>query len=99
MLAYAPAVDSADRVAKAVASKDNHKPGATAPRAWAARIVSVSGANVHAGADGKAPIVAVLPAGSIVTVVKCTLWCEIVGDGKRGFVFKSLLRTAGATRT
>jgi hypothetical protein len=99
VLAYAPAADSTDRGAKVVAGKDNHEQGAIAPTAWAARIASVSGVNVHAGADGKATIVAVLPAGSIVTVVKCTLWCEILADGKRGFVFKSFLRTIGATST
>jgi len=71
-----------------------------APTAGAARIVSVSGAYVRAGADGKTPIVAVLSAGSVVTVVKCTtLWCEIVADDKRGFVFKTFLSTLGATRT
>lgn len=36
-----------------------------------------------------ADTVAVLPAGAKVTLVSCSSWCEIVADGKRGYVYKS----------
>jgi uncharacterized protein YraI len=48
---------------------------------------------MRAGADNKAPIVTALQAGTRVTIVKCKFWCEIVADGKRGFVFQSVLET------
>jgi len=32
-----------------------------------------------------------LPGGTKVELVSCTAWCEIVADGKRGFVYKSFL--------
>jgi hypothetical protein len=99
MLAYAPAADLVDRRAKVVAGKANDKPAAKGPKPGPARVVSwVSWVNVHASADNKAPAVTALPAGSMVTIVKCTSWCEIVADGKRGFVRKSFLTTIGADR-
>lgn len=36
-----------------------------------------------------ADTVAVLSAGTKVTLVSCSSWCEIVADGKRGYVYKS----------
>lgn len=36
-----------------------------------------------------ADTVAVLAAGTKVTLVSCSSWCEIVADGKRGYVYKS----------
>ena len=95
-LGYAPAAGPVDRGAKAIASKGFDKPPATALKPAAARVVS--SVNMRAGADNKAPIVTALPAGSRVTIVRCKFWCEIVADGKRGFVFKSFLMTTGATR-
>ena len=95
-LAYAPAAGPVDRGAKAIASKGYDKPPATALKPAAALVVS--SVNMRAGADNKAPIVTALRAGTRVTIVKCKFWCEIVADGKRGFVFKSFLMTTGATR-
>ena len=90
VLAYAPAAVSADRGAKAIATK-GYKPPAIALKPAAARVVS--SVNMRASADNKAPIVTALPAGSRVTIVKCKSWCEIVADGKRGFVLQSFLET------
>ena len=97
VLAYAPAADPPGRRAKAVAGKGNDRPAAKASQPAAARVVSeVPWVSVRASADNRAPTVTVLLAGSLVTVVKCTSWCEIVVDGKRGFVLKSFLRATGA---
>ena len=90
VLAYAPAAVSADRGAKAIASK-GYKPPAITLKPAEARVVS--SVNMRASADNKAPIVTALPAGSRVTIVKCKSWCEIVADGKRGFVLQSFLET------
>ena len=53
--------------------------------------------NMRASADSRAATVKVLQAGSIVTVVQCKFWCEIVADGKRGFVYKSFVKASGDT--
>jgi hypothetical protein len=95
-LGYVPAAGPVDRGAKTIASNGFDKPPATALKLAAARVVS--SVNMRAGADNKAPIVTALQAGTRVTIVKCKFWCEIVADGKRGFVFKSFLMTTGATR-
>ena len=93
-LAYAPTADPVDRGAKAFAGKGDDKTAAKAPKAGSARIVSW--VNMRASADNKAATVKVLPAGSVVTVVQCSYWCEIVADGKRGFVYKRFLQSTGA---
>ena len=92
-LAYAPTVDPVDRGARAFASKGEEKTAAKTPKSGSARVVSW--VNMRAGADNNAATVKVLQAGSIVTVVRCSYWCEIVADGKHGFVFKSFLKSTG----
>jgi uncharacterized protein YraI len=47
--------------------------------------------NMRTTPDNKSVTVKVLQAGSIVTVVQCKFWCEIVADGKHGFVYKRFL--------
>ena len=95
MLAYAPTTDPVDHGAKAFASRGEVKAAAKAPKSGAARVVSW--VNMRVSADNAAATVKVLPAGSVVTVVQCSYWCEIVADGKRGFVFKNFLKSTGAT--
>jgi hypothetical protein len=92
-LAYAPTADPIDRGAKAFADKGEDKTAAKAPLAGSARVVSW--VNMRASADNNAATVKVLPTGSLVTVVQCSYWCEIVADGKRGFIFKKFLKSAG----
>jgi hypothetical protein len=98
VLAYAPAAEPTDLGAAAFAGKSNDKPAAKAgpgPSAGVARVTAW--VNMRASADNKAATVKVLSAGSIVTIVQCQYWCEIVADGKRGFVYKSFLKTSGDT--
>jgi len=94
VLAYASAADQADRAAKAVASKGKAKLIAEVPKPGAARVVSP--VSMRASADSKARAVKGLAAGSLVTVIECKSWCEIVAAGKRGFVLRSFLTTTGA---
>jgi hypothetical protein len=95
VLAYAPSSEPVDRGATALAGKGDAKVGAKPPTSGSARVVSW--VNMRSSADNKAATVKVLPAGSVVTVVQCNFWCEITADGKRGFVYKSFLKTTGST--
>jgi hypothetical protein len=94
VLAYAPSADLVDRGANAIASKGNDKRATSTPKPVPARVVSW--VIMRATADNNAPAMRALPDGSMVTIVKCKSWCEIVADSKRGFVPKSFLTTTGA---
>jgi hypothetical protein len=98
-LAYAPASEPIDHGAKALASKGGSKDAkaAAGPDAGAAQVTSW--VNMRASADNKAATVKVLQAGSVVTIVECKFWCEIVADGKRGFVYKHFLKPTGQSAT
>ncbi|MDF2997401.1 MAG: type 3 domain protein [Xanthobacteraceae bacterium] len=54
-----------------------------------------SGVTMRSGPDNKAGAVGTLKTGQKVDLVACKLWCEVVADGKRGFVFKKFVE-AGA---
>lgn len=53
-----------------------------------------SGVTMRAGADNKAAAIGTLKTGQQVQLVGCKLWCEVIADGKRGFVFNKFLATA-----
>lgn len=63
------------------------RPGSPAP--GPARITS--GVKLRGNPDNGAPTVGLLKTGDRVQVVQCKGWCEVVVDGKRGFVFKKFL--------
>jgi hypothetical protein len=99
-LAYAPAADPVDRAAKAILAKAKYKPAAKGPKPGPGRIVSwANWVNLRASADNQSESVMMLSAGSTVTILKCASWCEIVADGKHGFVLKSLLSGTGTGTT
>jgi len=50
-----------------------------------------SGVRLRGNPDNGAPTIGMLKAGDPVQVVQCKGWCEVVADGKRGFVFKKFL--------
>jgi hypothetical protein len=52
----------------------------------------ISGANMRAGPSNGQPVLATIPGGSSVEVVKCHHWCEVVFTGQRGWVYKSFVR-------
>ena len=58
-------------------------------RSGPARITS--GVKLRGNPDNGAPTVGLLKTGDRVQVVQCKGWCEVVVDGKRGFVFKKFL--------
>jgi hypothetical protein len=49
---------------------------------------------MRAGPAKRAGQIAVVPAKSPVTVLGCKSWCEIVYNGKRGFVYKRFVRNS-----
>lgn len=85
MVAAAP--EATLPAAAAVAAPKNLAAGSPAP--GLAKITS--GVRLRGNPDNGAPTVAMLKAGDHVQVVQCKGWCEVVADGKRGFVFKKFL--------
>lgn len=51
--------------------------------------------NMRAGPDNEAAVVAVIAAGSSVYVTSCKFWCEVVFDGKRGWVYNEYINGVG----
>lgn len=56
-----------------------------------------SAVTMRTGPRKGAPAMATLKGGQQVELVSCDSWCEIVADGKRGFIYKSYLN-AGARK-
>jgi uncharacterized protein YraI len=50
---------------------------------------------MRAKPDNAGTALLTIPAKSQVQVVSCKGWCEIVYNGKRGFVFKKFLQNGG----
>lgn len=65
----------------------------------------VKGANMRARPKSGSGIVTVVPKGAAVQLVSCKVWCEIVYNGQRGYVFKDFVgggtsaSTAKSTKT
>lgn len=51
-----------------------------------------SGVNMRAGPGNGQAVVATIPAGSPIQVVKCAHWCEVIFAGQRGWVYKTFIR-------
>jgi hypothetical protein len=100
-LAYAPVPAPNDPVARsffgkggsddtaAAAPKKSTTAAIPAPSAGKAKVVMA--VNMRAKPDNDSPSIKILGAGARVQVVKCDGWCEVVAEGKRGYVFKKFL--------
>lgn len=53
------------------------------------------GVNMRAGPDNNAATITVLPAKTAVDVISCKQWCEVVFNGKRGWVYKTFVQRGG----
>jgi hypothetical protein len=53
---------------------------------------AISGVNMRAGPDNGQPVLATIPRGSPIEVIKCTHWCEVIFAGQRGWVYKTFIR-------
>jgi uncharacterized protein YraI len=51
-----------------------------------------SGVNMRAGPSNGQPVLATIPQGSPVEVIKCRHWCEVIFAGQRGWVYKIFIR-------
>jgi hypothetical protein len=51
-----------------------------------------SGVNMRAGPSNRQPVLATIPRGSSIEVVKCSQWCEVIFAGQRGWVYKTFIR-------
>lgn len=85
----ATAPDVAVAAPKKVAVAPSKSASAGSPAPGLARITSA--VKLRGNPDNGAPTVGLLKAGEQVQVVQCKGWCEVVVDGKRGFVFKKFL--------
>jgi hypothetical protein len=47
--------------------------------------------NMRAGPDNSAPVILVVPGKRHVEVIACDFWCEVVYDGKRGWIYKGFV--------
>lgn len=53
---------------------------------------TISGVNMRAGPSNGQPVLATIPRGSPIEVVKCGQWCEVIFAGQRGWVYKTFIR-------
>jgi hypothetical protein len=52
---------------------------------------ATSGVNMRAGPGNSQPVLATIPRGSPIEVVKCGHWCEVIFAGQRGWVYKTFI--------
>jgi SH3-like domain-containing protein len=48
--------------------------------------------NLRSGPNDESKVVAVVPARASVSVLDCKSWCEVVFDGKKGWIYKRFIR-------
>jgi SH3-like domain-containing protein len=48
--------------------------------------------NLRSGPNDESRVVAVVPAKASVSVLDCKAWCEVVFDGKKGWIYKRFIR-------
>ena len=53
------------------------------------------GANMRSRPKSGSSVLAVVPKGAAVQLVSCSAWCEIIYDGRRGYVYKNFIGGAG----
>lgn len=93
-LAPDPVEPKTERKAEAAKPVAEPVPAATSNAAPTGRRTVRTAVNMRTGPGNSYRIVGVAPEGASVGVVRCDAWCEIVHDGKRGFVFAKFLGPA-----
>jgi hypothetical protein len=92
-----PAVGSSDEGASVLGEPDPEANSSGDLTAQATRFAHVTThVNMRGGPDSDAAIVMVVPAGAEVGVVRCDIWCEVVFEGARGWIYKSFVAGADA---
>jgi hypothetical protein len=65
---------------------------ATKPVAAARTGLVKTDVNMRAGPDNGAAVIMVVPRNRNVEVIGCDYWCEVVYEGRRGYIYKSFVR-------
>lgn len=77
------------------------QPAASEGRAATRTATIASAVNMRARGAKGARVLGVIPQGATVGLVDCDSWCEVIHEGRRGFIYKSFIegsnRTADAT--
>ncbi|MBS7538637.1 SH3 domain-containing protein [Ancylobacter lacus] len=91
--AASPAASGSSSAVEDGAPSGEDAAAGTVPAAGDATIRSSVTLRAQPGNGGAA--LATLKAGQKVTVVSCNIWCQIVADGKTGYVFKRFVNAGG----
>lgn len=92
ILARAPVAAAANQETQSRGSSvDAGQSAAPVPAARATTFV-----NMRAGPDNDEAVVAVVPAEAELEVVECTNWCEVIFDGKRGWIYSKFVQRSRA---
>jgi hypothetical protein len=67
------------------------QPASPLPQITAGAAATNAFVNMRAGPDNEAAAIRVVPAGALVRVVGCELWCEVTYEGQRGFIYPRFL--------
>jgi hypothetical protein len=58
---------------------------------------TISDVRMRAGPSNGQAVVAAIPGGSALEVIKCRAWCEVVFAGQRGWVYKGFIGTEASS--
>jgi len=47
--------------------------------------------NMRAGPDNDQPVVTIVPQNARLEIIRCRVWCEVVYEGQRGFIFRDFV--------
>lgn len=79
----------------AVEADEPDRPSADVGRAANRTATIASSVNMRAKGAKGARVIGVIPRGATVRLVDCDGWCEVVYEGRRGFIYKSFLSGSG----
>ncbi len=88
VLSYAPVERQAAPARKPAGNSSETLPAANKGAGTAKVNTAV---NMRSSPDNGASVVAVLGVGTTVQIARCDFWCEVVADGKRGYVFRKFV--------
>lgn len=83
------------RSSPAIEADDTDRPSADVGRAANRTATIASAVNMRAKGAKGARVIGVIPRGATVGLVGCDSWCEVIYEGRRGFIYKSFLGGSG----
>jgi hypothetical protein len=79
----------------AVEADEPERPSSDVGRTASRTATIASAVNLRAKGAKGARVIGVIPRGATVGLVGCDGWCEVIYEGRRGFIYKSFLGGAG----